>query len=223
MAPGALERRVTRACPVRKWHRYASPKVHGVLRRPNQFHLIITSRKGGYLLTRFHHTQHSANKQTLRARAAVGKMWSPAHRGSDWSPGYSVMLPFTSTSSLLLVFSLSPRLRTADPNALCSPGWSVVKTAETGLFIWTGKNKAFNFSPKHFFLTNACLTHARADSSTFHSIHSTIRQKKLVFISSPSIGLLCKNSVNAAWDPYQKLDVMKACCCLLISTNKRFI
>lgn len=128
MAPGALERRVTRACPVRKWHRYASPKVHGVLRRPNQFHLIITSRKGGYLLTRFHHTQHSANKQTLRARAAVGKMWSPAHLGSDWSPGYSVMLPFTSTSSLLLVFSLSPPiclslwLRTADPNALCSPG-----------------------------------------------------------------------------------------------------
>lgn len=33
--------------------------------------------KGSYLLTRFHHTPHSANKQTLRARAAVGQRVAP--------------------------------------------------------------------------------------------------------------------------------------------------
>lgn len=179
--------------------------------------------KGGYLLTRFHHTQHSANKQTLRARAAVGKMWSPAHRGSDWSPGYSVMLPFTSTSSLLLVFSLSLSLwlRTADPNALCAPGWSVVQTADRQVCSSEQGKMKLLISLLNIFL-NECLshTHARADSSTFHSIHSTIRKKTS---SSPSMGLLCKNSMNAAWFPFQKSDVMKACCCLLISTNKRFI
>lgn len=60
VAAGALERRVARAaCPVRKWHRYASapatPTPQKTKKRkstecsdvPIEFHLIVTSREGG--------------------------------------------------------------------------------------------------------------------------------------------------------------------------------
>lgn len=94
------------ACSVRKWHRYAFPKRSTVRSDvPATFIWLFLAerweggrRVGGYLLTRFHRTLHSANKQTLRARAALGQIWSPAHRGSDWSPCCSVIMSFTSTS-----------------------------------------------------------------------------------------------------------------------------
>lgn len=60
VAAGALERRVARAaCPVRKWHRYASAPATPTPQKtkkgkstecsdvPIEFHLIVTSREGG--------------------------------------------------------------------------------------------------------------------------------------------------------------------------------
>lgn len=65
--PGALKRGVARACSVRKWHRCAFPNVRRVIRRPRQFHLIINSRKGVYLLTRF----------ITHCTPRINKLWGP--------------------------------------------------------------------------------------------------------------------------------------------------
>lgn len=102
--------RSLKTCSVRKRHRCAFPKSPQCYPTSQSVSFDYYYWKGDYLVTRFHHTLHSANKQTLRARAALGQMWSPAHLESDWSPGYSVTLPFTSSSSSppsISLFSLS--------------------------------------------------------------------------------------------------------------------
>lgn len=86
VAAGALERRVARAaCPVRKWHRYASapatPTPQKTKKRkstecsdvPIEFHLIVTSREGG-LSHRHVFISHT------HGIPRINKLWGPVQQ-----------------------------------------------------------------------------------------------------------------------------------------------